>query len=50
MLRLTFAVTSAKTVAVFQSSLKLVREEDRPNSLTRIINIQHSKDQNVYTK
>ena len=45
-----FAVTSAKSVAVFQASLKVVREDAGANSLTTITNIQHPKDQNVNEK
>ena len=44
-----FAVTSAKRVAVFQTSLKLGKRPE-PNSLTRVINVWHPKDQNIYMK
>ena len=45
-----FTGTSAKRVAVFQASLKVVREEAGANSPTKITKIQHPKDQNVYKK
>ena len=45
-----FTVTSAKRVAVFLASLKVVREKLVSNSLTVTTNVQHPKDQNVYMK
>ena len=40
-----------KRVAVFQARLRVVREEMQvPNSPTRITNVQHPKNQNVYKK
>ena len=45
-----FSVTSAKRGDVFKASLKVVREEARANSPTRIINVQHPKDQTAYVK
>ena len=44
-----FAITSAKRVAIFQGSLKLVREKAWAQlSLKRIINFWHLTDQNFY--
>ena len=45
-----FAVTSAKRVAVFQASLKVVREEAVPNFQKQITKTQHPKDQIIYKK
>ena len=45
-----FTVRSANRIAVFQASLKVVREEADPNSPTKITNGQHPRDQNVYEK
>ena len=45
-----FAVTSAKRVAVFQASWKVVREEAGAQLSTRITNAQHPRDQNIYEK
>ena len=42
-------VTSAKRVAVFKASLKVVREEARtPRSLTMIVNMQYPSEQIAY--
>ena len=44
-----FAVTSAKRVPVFQTTLKLENRQV-PNSPTITTNTQHLKDQNIYDK
>ena len=45
-----FAVTNAKSLAIFQACLKLVRKEAEPNSLAGIVNIQNTMDQTIYIK
>ena len=45
-----FAITSTKRVALFQTSLKLVRQEARAKLSNNEYNIQHSMEQTIYVK